>query len=74
LRDVVKDHVGGEPMPFFCECAEEFCDGRVEVKLSRWESVSSQRNHFLIVAGHPRGEGEEVVGFLGEYEVVRKPD
>ena len=61
-------------MPFLCECASEFCDGRVEVRLAEWEVVAGRPNHFLMVAGHPRSEGEQIVGSVGDYDVVQKPD
>jgi hypothetical protein len=75
LHDAVEDDVSEtEPVPFLCECAAEWCDGRVEVRLSEWEVVSSEPNLYLMVVGHLRSEGEEVVGSLGGYQVVRKPD
>ena len=61
-------------VPFLCECADEFCNGRVELGLADWEDVTSQPNHFVVLAGHPRSEGEIVVGSLQGYEIVRKPD
>lgn len=60
-------------VPFLCECADEFCDGRVELALADWESVASKPNQFVMVAGHLRSEGEDVVGTLEGYEVVQKP-
>jgi hypothetical protein len=60
-------------VPFLCECADETCLGTVEVDVAEWEAVASQRNHFLMEAGHQRSEGEDVVGHIGEYEVARKP-
>jgi len=62
------------PVPFLCECADEDCLGRVEVTTSQWEIVASEPNHYLMIAGHPRSEGEDVVGSIDEYEVARKPD
>jgi len=61
-------------LPFLCECADEFCDGRVEVDRADWEAVAAKPNHFVMVSGHPRSEGEQVVGSLERYDVVRKPD
>lgn len=61
------------PVPFLCECAAESCLGTVEVRLTEWEAVASRLNHFIMVAGHQRSEGEQVVGSLGEYDVVEKP-
>jgi hypothetical protein len=73
LRDAVAGDVSeGKPVPFLCECAEE-CGGRVEITLSQWESVAREPDHFVMEAGHLRSEGEEFVGSLGDYDVVRKP-
>jgi hypothetical protein len=75
LLDATDDLVPeGQPVPFVCECADEECLGRVEVKPALWEVVAERPNHFLIIAGHPRIEGEDVVDTLGPYEVVEKPD
>jgi hypothetical protein len=63
-----------EKVPFLCECADESCDGRVELKRSQWASIVAKPNHFVMVSGHPRSEGEMVVGDIDEYDVVRKPD
>ena len=60
-------------VPFLCECADEYCDGRIELRLQEWESVASKPDHFVMVSGHPRSEGEKVVGELDGYDVVRKP-
>jgi hypothetical protein len=61
-------------VPFLCECADEFCDGRVELALPEWKDVASKPNHFVMVQGHPRSEGEMIVGALEGYDVVRKPE
>jgi hypothetical protein len=75
LHDLVESHVNDStPVPFLCECAAEHCDGRVEVRLAEWEAVASRPNHYLMVSGHPRSEGEQIVGSVGEYDVVQKPD
>jgi hypothetical protein len=75
LHDAVEDQAHEvQPVPFLCECADSDCLGTVNVLLGEWEAVASQPNHFLIEAGHQRSEGEEVVGWVGAYEVARKPD
>jgi hypothetical protein len=61
-------------VPFLCECADEFCDGRIELLMDEWESVAREPHHFVMVSGHPRSEGEKVVGALDGYDVVRKPE
>jgi hypothetical protein len=61
-----------EPVPFLCECADEYCLGRVELTPSQWEVVSAAPNHYVMIAGHQR-ETEKVVGSIREYEIARKP-
>lgn len=60
-------------IPFLCECADESCSGRVELVRAQWASVAEKLNHFVMVSGHLRSEGEVVVGDIDEYDVVRKP-
>ena len=75
LHDLVENQVNDStPVPFLCECAAEDCQGRVEVQLAEWEAVAARSNHYLMVSGHPRSEGEQVVSSVGEYDVVQKPD
>ena len=75
LHDLVENRVNDStPVPFLCECAAEDCQGRVEVQLAEWEAVAARPNHYLMVAGHQRSEGEQIVGSVGEYDVVQKPD
>ena len=35
--------------------------------------VAAAPNHYVMIAGHQRSEGEEVVGSIREYEIARKP-
>ncbi len=74
LHDAVADRPPESPVPFLCECAAADCFGTVDVTLSEWEVVASQRNHFVMLAGHERSEGEEVVAEIREYQVAQKPD
>jgi hypothetical protein len=60
-------------IPFLCECASVECASRVDVSRGDWRSISEQPNHYLLVPEHLLSEGEEIVGYLGEYEVVEKP-
>jgi len=73
LRDAAVNAEETSPVPFLCECAEVNCLGRVNVTTAQWENVAKDANHYLMIAGHPRSEGEEVVGSLGEYEIAEKP-
>jgi hypothetical protein len=49
------------------------CLGRVNVTTAQWEMVANEPNRYLMIAGHLRSEGEEVVGSLREYEIAEKP-
>jgi hypothetical protein len=74
LHVAVGDRVPGSGrVPFLCECADEFCNARVELPLVVWESVAREHNHFVTLPGHMHSEGEKVVGTLEGYEIVRKP-
>lgn len=74
LRSAVADLVpDASRVPFLCECADEYCNARVELRIETWEDIAREPQHFVIVSGHPRSEGEKVVGELDGYDVVRKP-
>jgi hypothetical protein len=60
-------------IPFLCECADAFCDGRVALRITDWQGVARQRRHYVMLSGHPRSEQEKVVGTLEGYGVVLKP-
>jgi hypothetical protein len=75
LNDVVDGQVPDDArLPFLCECADEACNGRVEIARSHWQDVAAHANQFVTVAGHARSEGELVVGAIDGYDIVRKPD
>ena len=60
-------------VPFLCECADVDCLGQVNVTTAEWEIVASEPNRYLMIAGHMRSEGEELVGSLREFEIAEKP-
>jgi len=75
LRSVADDWVpDSSRVPFLCECADEFCDGRVELRMEEWQRVACRPGHFVMIGGHPRSEGEKVVGSLAGYDIVEKPE
>jgi hypothetical protein len=75
IRDATADRVPeSQPVRFLCECADERCQGRVEVTRAEWQAVASEPNWFLIIAGHARSEGQQIVGSVGAYEVVQTPE
>jgi hypothetical protein len=74
LHDAAVNARETSTVPFLCECADVDCLGRVEVTARQWELVANEPKHYLMIAGHTRSEGEEIVGSVGKYEVARKPD
>jgi hypothetical protein len=73
LRDAAKKIGHESAVPFMCECASVDCRSQVEVTAREWEAVAARPNHYLMILGHERSEGEEIAGHLGEYQVARKP-
>jgi hypothetical protein len=59
-------------IPFLCECADEFCLDRIELSLSQYEDAHVLPDSYVILPGHPRIEGEEVLEHLGTFLVVQK--
>ena len=73
LHDAAVNAEETSSVPFLCECADANCLGRVNVTPAQWEIVANEPNRYLMLAGHLRSEGEEVVGLLREYEIAEKP-
>ena len=75
LHSAVSDQVPVDGrVPFLCECADEFCDARVELRMEQWEGAAREPQVYVMGSGHPRSEGEKVIGTHDGYDVVRKPD
>jgi hypothetical protein len=75
LHDAVEERVSDTtPVPFLCECADEECMGAVQISSSEWETIAERERRFVVMAGHPRIEGEDVIDTLGPYEIVEKPE
>ena len=62
------------PVPFMCECADLDCLGLVAITPGEWDDIAVKPNHYVMMAGHQRSEGQEVIGSIHEYDVARKPD
>lgn len=72
LQDVAGRTVtDGVVIPFLCECADG-CLGRVEITIDDYFIAHLDTDHYVIVPGHPRVDGEVIVRDHGEYEVVTK--
>ena len=62
----------GQLIPFFCECADADCHGRVEITAWRYEDIHADEGDYVILPGHTRIAGEEIVEENSYYEIVRK--
>jgi hypothetical protein len=62
----------GTVIPFLCECAADDCMGRVEISIDEYFIAHLAPEHYVILAGHPRIDGQVVVEDRGHYEVVTK--
>jgi hypothetical protein len=69
---VSRANLDGNIIPFLCECADEFCLGRIELSLSQYKDAHLLPNSYVILPGHPRIEDEEVIEHLGTFLVVQK--
>jgi hypothetical protein len=62
----------GSIIAFLCECAADACLGRVEITIDDYFIAHLAPDHYVILPGHPRIDGEVVVEDRGHYEVVTK--
>lgn len=75
LQDVAaRSDVDGRAIPFLCECADAECVGRVEMSIDAYFLAHLAPDHYVILAGHPRIDGEAVVDDRGYYQLVTKAD
>jgi hypothetical protein len=59
-------------VPFFCECADENCEGRLNATLDEFEEAHFTSQHFFILPGHLTLRDEDSIEQNGRYEVVTK--
>jgi hypothetical protein len=64
--------VDGELLPFICECADGDCAGRIDITAWRYEDIHSDERHYVILPGHMRIAGEEIMEENSYYEIVKK--
>lgn len=73
LRDVAgRTAQDGNVIPFLCECAADDCMGRVEMTSDEYFIAHLAPDHYVMLPGHARMDGEVVVEDRGHYEVVTK--
>jgi hypothetical protein len=62
----------GQLIPFFCECADERCWDSIRITADRYEAIHLDERDYVILPGHLRIAGEEIVEENEFYEVVKK--
>ena len=62
----------GQLIPFLCECAEDDCLGRIEITAWRYEDIHTEERRYVILPGHMRIAGEEIMEANSYYEIVKK--
>jgi hypothetical protein len=73
LGDIVtRANLDGYVVSFLCECADEYCFGRIELTLAHYEEAHVLSDSYIILAGHPRVLNENIAEERGTYEIVQK--
>jgi hypothetical protein len=75
LSNVVTDPnagLDGRLIPYLCECADRDCIGRITITAGRYEAIHFDDRDYVILPGHLRIPGEEILEENGYYEVVQK--
>lgn len=57
---------------FKCECSDEDCDARIQIKLSSYQKIHENRDAFIIKLKHQVNAIEKVILTEDEYSVVEK--
>jgi hypothetical protein len=72
--NVLNDASGpdGQLIPFLCECADSACRGSIEITTSRYGNIHVDERDYMILPGHTRIAGEEIIEENSYYEIVKK--
>lgn len=62
----------GQLIPFLCECADSGCLGRIQITAGRYDAIHLDQRDYVILPGHLRIAGEEILEQNEYYEVVKK--
>ncbi len=59
---------------FMCECSDENCTDRINMRPSKYRELHTSRRTFIVKTGHQVDPIEEVVAQAADYNVVVKKD
>jgi hypothetical protein len=62
----------GQLIAFLCECADRDCLGDIRITASRYDAIHVDERDYVILPGHLRIAGEQILEENGHYEVVKK--
>ena len=62
----------GPRVPFFCECPDDECLGRVELTHGQYREIRAHRGRYVILPGHPMIENERIIADNDDFHVVEK--
>ena len=62
----------GQLIPFLCECADGDCLGCIRITASRYDAIHLDDRDYVILPGHLRIAGEQILVENEYYEVVKK--
>lgn len=65
-------YTNDDPLYYICECSDENCRQRVQLKPSMYNKIHAQRDRFVIVNGHETRSIEKVIGKEAEFSIVEK--
>lgn len=60
------------PLFFYCECSDENCRQRVQLKPSRYATIHKQRDRFIILCGHETRSIEQIISTEADFCIVEK--
>ena len=74
MDDGYADLVSDEDLTvhFLCECSDENCDTRIPMRQSKYQTIHTDRDHFIVIPGHQVDPIEKVIKRFDGYSVVLK--
>ncbi len=61
-----------QPVQFFCECSDESCRKRIEMKSSKYIELHKNSSQFIVLSGHDVAKIEHVLKAEKDYILVEK--
>jgi hypothetical protein len=64
--------LANQPVGFFCECADEKCRQKINLKPSQYQKLHQNKKQFVVLPGHVTNRIERVIKSTPYYHVVEK--